>query len=263
MNYYLHHIGDYAQATAHLTFVEDAAYSRLIRKYYAEERPLAAEISTVQRLIGARTREEKSAVEAVLKEFFFLDADGWHNKRADSEINQYHEKSSKAAASARARWDKTHTERNANAMRTHSEGNANHTPVTNNQEPVTNNHKPLTTNQQPINHKPTKEPMQRGTRLPADCVLTTDWADFCKQERPDLVAGKVFDEFRDYWIAQPGQKGVKTNWGATWRNWVRNQRSTASYKTATERRQENNDKAWAEFLGEQTDRVIEGVCSHD
>lgn len=33
----------------------------------------------------------------------------------------------------------------------------------------------------------------------------------------------MFDEFRDYWIAQPGQKGVKTDWDATWRNWVRRQ----------------------------------------
>ena len=37
MNYYEHHIGDYAEATAHLTFIEDATYSRLIRKYYATE----------------------------------------------------------------------------------------------------------------------------------------------------------------------------------------------------------------------------------
>ena len=34
MNYYEHHIGDYAEATAHLTFVEDAAYSRLIRSSF-------------------------------------------------------------------------------------------------------------------------------------------------------------------------------------------------------------------------------------
>jgi phage terminase Nu1 subunit (DNA packaging protein) len=27
--------------------------------------------------------------------------------------------------------------------------------------------------------------------------------------------------FVDYWIAQPGQKGVKTDWDATWRNWMR------------------------------------------
>jgi uncharacterized protein YdaU (DUF1376 family) len=32
VNYYKHHIGDYAEATAHLSFVEDAAYLRLMRK---------------------------------------------------------------------------------------------------------------------------------------------------------------------------------------------------------------------------------------
>jgi uncharacterized protein YdaU (DUF1376 family) len=139
MNYYEHHIGDYAQATAHLTFVEDAAYSRLIRKYYAEERPLPADLPAVQRLVGARTREEKSAVKTVLEEFFFLEADGWHNKRADSEIERYREKSSKAAASARARWDKPHSTGNANAMRTHTERNAHQTPDTIHQTPIKNN----------------------------------------------------------------------------------------------------------------------------
>lgn len=86
MNFYKHHIGDYAQATSHLSFVEDAAYSRLIRKYYAEESPLPAEIKSIQRLVGARTREEKQAVEDVLNEFFELRDDGWHNKRCDAEI---------------------------------------------------------------------------------------------------------------------------------------------------------------------------------
>ncbi len=144
MNYYEHHIGDYAQATAHLTFVEDAAYSRLIRKYYAEERPLPADLSAVQRLVGARTREEKSAVQTVLEEFFFLEADGWHNKRADAEIERYREKSSKAAASARARWDKSQSTGNANAMRTHTERNAHQTPDTIHQTPVKNTRdKPL------------------------------------------------------------------------------------------------------------------------
>lgn len=144
MNYYEHHIGDYAQATAHLTFVEDAAYSRLIRKYYAEERPLPPELTAVQRLVGARTREEKSAVETVLAEFFFLEADGWHNKRADAEIERYREKSSKAAASARARWDKSQSSGKANAMRTHTERNAHHTPDTIHQTPNKNTRdKPL------------------------------------------------------------------------------------------------------------------------
>lgn len=162
MNYYEHHIGDYAQATAHLTFVEDAAYSRLIRKYYAEERPLPKELQAVQRLIGARTREEKSAVESVLQEFFFLTDDGWHNKRADIEIQRYREKRSKAAASARVRWDKSQCEPDANAMRTHTERNAHQSPDT--------------IHQTPIKDKAPSVPCPDG-------VLETTWADFVKQRK--------------------------------------------------------------------------------
>lgn len=88
MNFYKHHIGDYAQATAHLTFVEDAAYSRMLRKYYAEERPLPVDPKAVQRLIGARSRDERDAVQVVLEEFFTLEDDGWHNKRADEELGK-------------------------------------------------------------------------------------------------------------------------------------------------------------------------------
>lgn len=104
MNFYKHHIGDYAQATAHLTFVEDAAYSRMLRKYYAEEKPLPADVKDVQRLVGARTREEKAAVESVLREFFTLAEDGWHNKRADAELAEQME-------SDRERQEKAENER--------------------------------------------------------------------------------------------------------------------------------------------------------
>jgi hypothetical protein len=46
-----------------------------------------------------------------------------------------------------------------------------------------------------------------------------DWA---TQERPDLDVRQVAEQFKDYWVAQAGQKGVKLDWDATWRNWVRN-----------------------------------------
>lgn len=91
MNYYEHHIGDYAEATAHLTFVEDAAYSRMIRKYYATEKPLPADVQAVQRLLCARTKAEKAAIVTVLEEFFVLEEDGWHNPRCDAEIARYRE----------------------------------------------------------------------------------------------------------------------------------------------------------------------------
>lgn len=89
LNYYEHHLGDYAQATSHLSFVEDAAYCRMLRKYYADERPLPPDVRAVQRLVSARTEEERAAVEAVLQEFFQLREDGWHNARADEELDRY------------------------------------------------------------------------------------------------------------------------------------------------------------------------------
>jgi uncharacterized protein YdaU (DUF1376 family) len=91
MNYFEHHIGDYAEATAHLTFVEDAAYSRMIRKYYATEKPLPTDVKAVQRLVGARAKEEREAVATVLEEFFVLAEDGWHNARCDAEIARFRE----------------------------------------------------------------------------------------------------------------------------------------------------------------------------
>lgn len=92
MNYFEHHIGDYAAATAHLSLVEDAIYSRLLRRYYLQEEALPVDVKQVARLAGARSQEEQEAVQAVLEEFFSLQADGWHNKRADEEIMRYQAK---------------------------------------------------------------------------------------------------------------------------------------------------------------------------
>lgn len=137
INYYEHHIGDYAAATAHLTLVEDAVYSRMLRRYYLQEVPLPADVAQVARLVGARSADELEAVRVVLSEFFTLADDGWHNKRADAEIESYRAKCGKAAKSASARWAKKEAPalppdsgRNANALPTHSEGNALHTPDT-------------------------------------------------------------------------------------------------------------------------------------
>lgn len=92
MNYFEHHIGDYAAATAHLSLIEDAIYSRLLRRYYLQEDALPADVKQVARLAGARSQEELEAVQAVLEEFFTLTDTGWHNKRADEEIARYQAK---------------------------------------------------------------------------------------------------------------------------------------------------------------------------
>jgi hypothetical protein len=42
-----------------------------------------------------------------------------------------------------------------------------------------------------------------------------------REDAPDVDHKGEHPVFVDYWIAQPGQKGVKTNWDSTWRNWMR------------------------------------------
>lgn len=61
----------------------------------------------------------------------------------------------------------------------------------------------------------------RASRLSTDFQLPDSWISFCKETRPDLDAQATFLEFKDYWIAKAGKDGCKTDWEATWRNWVR------------------------------------------
>ncbi len=65
----------------------------------------------------------------------------------------------------------------------------------------------------------------RATALPKDWELPGDWRDWAAEKRPDLDLETVADTFRDYWVAKAGKDGRKADWLATWRNWVRNQRS--------------------------------------
>ena len=63
---------------------------------------------------------------------------------------------------------------------------------------------------------------KRGSRLAQDWFLSKSMGDWATQERPDLDVRQVAEQFKDYWAAQAGQKGVKLDWDATWRNWIRN-----------------------------------------
>lgn len=95
MNFYPHHIGDYLTATAHLTWLEDCAYRRLLDVYYSREQAIPADVAQACRLVRATTKDERKAVETVLREFFTL-ADGWTHGRCDEEIVKAQEAAERA-----------------------------------------------------------------------------------------------------------------------------------------------------------------------
>lgn len=127
MHYYQHHIGDFLKDTANLDDHQLATYLRMIWSYYGSEKPFDDDCEG----IAFAVRSDEKTVRLILKHYFELAEDGWHHNRCDREIEQYKAKAGKARESANARW------KNAKAMRTHSEGNANEPEIDANQEPRT------------------------------------------------------------------------------------------------------------------------------
>jgi uncharacterized protein YdaU (DUF1376 family) len=84
--FYKRHIGDYAAATRHLSLLEHGVYNLLLDIYYLSEKPLPVDTRAVQRLVNARSKDEREAVDTLLEEFFEKRDDGWHQSRCDEEI---------------------------------------------------------------------------------------------------------------------------------------------------------------------------------
>lgn len=62
------------------------------------------------------------------------------------------------------------------------------------------------------------------TRLPDGWFPSRTDANLRTERKSGLTDRELqdaLDNFRDYWAAQPGQRGHKADWDATWRNWVR------------------------------------------
>ncbi len=78
-----------------------------------------------------------------------------------------------------------------------------------------------------LNKKRPKSPTVR-TKLKVE-KLPDDWKQYCHDKRPDLDPERVFEDFRDYWLAS-GK--VMKDWGLTWKRWVRNSRKQPRLETS-------------------------------
>lgn len=261
MNHYPRHIGDFNNATRHLTRVERSLYSDCIDLYYDREAPLPTEFDKVARLVLARSDEEREALDIVLHEFFRLDEDGWHNARCDAEIARYRSQLEQASRAGKASAERRSTGRVSGAATSQQQDsttvdfalNGNPTTVerpldfrsTNQNQNQNQTKKPTpdgvgkenasggfsaTDQEKQENPEAAEQPSPaktakplRGTRLPEDWQPDPDSA---AQAAPGVDVAVELAKFRDHWRAKPGRDGCKLDWQATWRNWLRNARST-------------------------------------
>jgi uncharacterized protein YdaU (DUF1376 family) len=207
MHYYQHHIGDFIKDTSFLTNEEIGIYLKLIWLYYDSEKPLPNNLFELGMKTG--TRDNQIVLEGLLEMFFVFDEQNqyWNHNRCDKELEHYKQQLSIASKAGKASALKRALNKNPTSVEQALIERSTELQPTNNHKPITNNH---------IKEK------RLGSRLAQDWILPDDWEYWANKQRPELNAKLVSDQFKDYWIAQPGQKGVKLDWEATWRNWVRN-----------------------------------------
>jgi hypothetical protein len=97
---------------------------------------------------------------------------------------------------------------------------------------VTERHKPSQCDVSPVLHREKnirKSSMQNSERSSRGSRIASDWSPTMADRQAATDEGFSNQEidrealrFRDYWTAKAGAGGVKLDWQATWRNWVRN-----------------------------------------
>lgn len=73
---------------------------------------------------------------------------------------------------------------------------------------------------QKVKEEPNGSSKKRGSRLPDDWQPDIEFA--VSLGLSQAQASTEAQKFREWWPAQPGQKGVKLDWGLTWKTWCRN-----------------------------------------
>lgn len=86
--WYSFYPGDYARDTADLSLAQHGAYRLLLDHCYATQAPLPIEKIAHYRICRAFTKSDRAAVDFVVRKFFELEADGFHSRRADREIEK-------------------------------------------------------------------------------------------------------------------------------------------------------------------------------
>jgi len=195
MNYYQHHIGDFNNATRHLTRVERSLYRDAIELYYDKEKPLDPDFNRLSKRLMANSEDEKDALNEVLSEFFTLEDDGYHHPRCDEEIRKY-----QANSTAKSRAGK------ASAAKRQQ----NKTLVQQEFDTCSTNHKPITNNQEPIQKK--KKATKKFVKPSVDEINT-----YCRERKNSINAQQFFDHYESNgW--KVGKNPMK-NWQAAVRTW--------------------------------------------
>lgn len=271
MNYYPHHIGDFNNATLHLSVEEECMYHRALAWYYSKEKPLPTDKNKIYRFLRATSKKLKAAVDNVLEDFFVLHDDGYHNHRCDEEIDAFYVRSDNAKENgkkggrprkdventensdisetqekAKQKPNKTQKKPNENLNETQEKPKRNPTKTqTKPREKLTINQEPITINQEPKDYvyinsgeseknSPAEKPNQNLNETQAKATGFENNANLSLDEVLNLWQPPLHDV--NSWLVRAGLQTIS---------------------------QQEFDRRMPEFLGYYADRLQNGTLRTD
>ncbi len=215
MNFYKHHIGDYAKKTVHLSLLEHGAYLLMLHAYYGTEKPLP--IDSLYRIAHAHSKAERAAVDSVASQFWKKTDAGLVNGRAFEELEHASELVAVAKENGkkggRPKITQWVSENNPAGSEIETQrvlkNKAIQTPDSSIEENT-----PLP----PFENRPRKSKSAK-TPIPDDFTITPELADYATNRLPDVDLTELLESFRGKASAKAWQYA---NWNQGFQEFVRN-----------------------------------------
>lgn len=204
-----------------LSLEERGAYTTILDMLYDRGEPLAYNERLIAGYMGVSIRKARAVIDSLVeKGKLIIKPDGRisnrrFEKERENELETARKHAENGAKSARKRAENelkticnlAENEKNLNEINDSEAARLQPIPY-----PY-----PDSIKEREANASPKKS---RGSRLDCDMLLPLEWRTFAETEgHPDPQ--REWQKFTDYWRAKPGAAGVKLDWMATWRNWIR------------------------------------------
>lgn len=214
------YVADYLADTQHLTAEQHGAYLLMLMSMWRTKDGTLPNDAKVLAKVAHTTPSRWAKISPTLMQFFTEEGGRLFQKRLAKEhqkaIHKTHSLKSNGAlgGTAKALKDKERVLAEAIDLLQHSQIS----DIIKKEEPPSST--PL-----PVSASPQAARRDKGSSLPKDWKLPKSWGEWALSEYPTVLSRNnvvdIANEFRDYWVAVPGQRGRKSDWEATWRNRVR------------------------------------------
>ena len=199
----------YLADTGHLSDVEHGRYMLMLMQLWrSPQQRFPNDDEWLARRFKRSVEEVKKELRPLIQELMQCDGNWITQKRLSREFCYVSARSQKQSARAKSRWKKEKGLCRGNAER-HRSGNA-PTPT------------PTPIEKEDTNVSSKKNGSRLNVFMKANGEIPKPPSEYLSAaDELGIDGGSQWPRFWDYWIAQPGSKGVKLDWLATWRNWCR------------------------------------------